>query len=82
MQTTSDDFSEWIKNQKFQLNTEFSISELFTEFKAMYFGEDSDFKQRTFTNWIKTYAQTQTWKLEMKRASSNNRKIVTGKFIL
>lgn len=78
VQTTSDDFSEWIQCQFITVDKEFSLSEWYDEFRGQYYGEDRDFKQRTFTNWLKTYALTKDWKLETRRSNSKT----TGKFII
>lgn len=79
MQSTSDDFAEWIKTQTIKIGTEFNISEMFADFKATYYGEDSDFKQRTFTNWLKVFALTLNCKLERGQRGSNNSKYSYGK---
>jgi len=79
IQTTSDDFSEWIKGQEIKPETEFSISDWFADFKAMYFGIDNDFKQRTFNNWLKTFASTMGWKLENKRSNGKSIGLFTSK---
>ena len=71
MQYTSDDFSEWIGKAKLSTQEKFNITELFTEFKSQYYGMDSDFKQRTFTNYLKTYALTMDWKLSTTRSNHN-----------
>jgi hypothetical protein len=54
-QSTSDEFSEWVTNREFILGTDYNITEEFNKFKSTYYGEESDFKQRTFTNWLKIY---------------------------
>jgi len=82
MQKTSDDFSEWIKLQDFAPEQEFDISEMFREFKATYYGEDSEFKQRTFTNWLKTFALTKKWELKRFQKGSGNQKNTYGKMII
>jgi hypothetical protein len=79
MQSTSDDFAEWIKTQSIEARSEFNISELFADFKATYYGSDSDFKQRTFTNWLKIYAITLNCKLEITHKGSNQNKYSHGK---
>jgi hypothetical protein len=80
LQTTSDDFAEWINKQIIDLDKEFSVSEWFHDFKALYYGEESDFKPRAFTNWLKIFAVSKDCKLEMRRVNSGNQKVVFGKF--
>lgn len=82
MQATSDDFAEWIKTQSILKGAEFNISDMFTEFKTMYYGADSDFKQRAFTNWLKIYAGTQNCKLEISYKGSGGNKISIGKLTI
>lgn len=55
-QNTSDDFYEYITKNKPPINKNFGIRPLFEDFKELYYGDDSKFTQRTFTNWLKKYA--------------------------
>jgi len=80
-QTTSDDFSEWIKKQVIELNKAHNLSDLFDDFKATYYGNDNDFKQRTFNNWLKSFALTMGWNLENKRSNGRSIGIFTEKEI-
>jgi hypothetical protein len=61
IQTTTEDFAEWVQEQDFQLNTYYKTRELFTDFKKRYYGDDADYKQRTFTNNIHKYASINQW---------------------
>jgi len=79
VQATSDDFAEWIKIQSIPEGAEFNISAMFVDFKATYYGEDSDFKQRTFTNWLKIYAISLNTKLKISYKGSGNQKYSYGK---
>ena len=54
-QQTCDEFIEYITNNPPPLNTRIEIKNLFEPFKSSYLGEDSNFKQRTFTNWLDKY---------------------------
>lgn len=58
IQTTSEDFVEWIDEQNFVIGTYYRTKVLFEEFKTRYYGIDSDYKQRTFTNNLGKYAQS------------------------
>lgn len=80
-QTTSDDFSEWINKQSIELNKAHNLSEWFDDFKAIYYGNDSDFKQRTFNNWLKSFALTKSWILENKRSNGKSIGIFKAKEI-
>jgi hypothetical protein len=77
IQYTSDDFAEWINESKISTQQSFNLKDAFIEFKDQYYGNDSDFKQRIFTNYLKLYALTMNLKLDLKR--SNNQTI--AKFI-
>ncbi len=57
-QKTSPEFVEWISEQDFQLDTLYDNKALFEDFKNKYLGDDTNFKQRGFTNWLKFYATT------------------------
>jgi hypothetical protein len=57
-QKTNIDFVEWCKGKDFKENALYNTKELFDEFKNTYFGEDSEFKQRSFTNWLSIYGST------------------------
>jgi hypothetical protein len=73
VQTTSDDFAEWIIEQKIEQGKEFDLSEFFTSFKSLYYGDDSEFKQRTFTNWLKSYTLSKNMNLKIR--NSNGRRL-------
>ena len=57
-QKTSPEFVEWVSEQDFQLDTLYDNKVLFEDFKNKYLGDDTNFKQRGFTNWLKFYATT------------------------
>jgi len=73
LQNTDSDFSEWIKAQNIEPKIEFSITNFFTEFKSLYYGDESTLKQRTFTNWLKIYALAKG--LELKIRTSNGQRL-------
>lgn len=79
IQTTSDDFTEWIKEQAIEPEKEYNISDWFADFKVLYYGNDSDFKQRTFNNWLKSFALTKGWKLDNKRSNGKSIGVFTMK---
>ena len=60
-QQTCDEFMEYVINTPPPLNESFDIRGIFDQFKASYFGEDSQLKQRTFTNWIKKYCSAKNY---------------------
>ena len=70
IQATSDDFSEWIEEQNFELDVDYNMHEMFEKFKQTYYGEMSDFKARGFTNWLKKFAASKGWKMKIKRSNS------------
>jgi hypothetical protein len=64
IQTTSEEFSQWCEGQDFQTNTNYRTKTLFENYRDCYFGDGSDFKQRTFTNMIKKYAGIKNWEFK------------------
>jgi hypothetical protein len=68
VQNTSEDFTEWISEQAMEHGKEFDVTDSYTSFKLQYYGEDSDFKQRTFTNWLKSFALSKGLKLKTRRS--------------
>lgn len=69
-QYTSEEFCEWIAGRKLETNNEYNLATEYHDFKLTYYGEASDFKQRTFTIWLKQYANSEG--LEIKNKRSNN----------
>jgi hypothetical protein len=61
IQTTSEDFAEWTDEMDFQLDTYYKTKEMFEEYRDRYYGNDADYKQRTFTNNIGKYAAIKGW---------------------
>ena len=68
-QTTSEEFAEWVISCGFQTAKVYDTQELFEDFKCTYYGEASDFKQRSFTCWIKYYAAFQNWDMKISRSN-------------
>ncbi len=52
LQSTNEDFAEWVEDKELTIGERYNLKELFDEFKKNYYGEDSDLKQRVFTNWL------------------------------
>lgn len=71
-QQTCDEFMEYISNTPPPKNTDFVMKDLFDEFKIAYLGEDSQHKQRTFTNWIKKYCLTENMEFIKVGKSNGN----------
>lgn len=71
LQSTDSDFAEWIKTKGIEPKMEFSILEFFTEFKSLYYGDESTFKQRPFTNWLKIYAIAKGFELKIRTSNGN-----------
>lgn len=81
LQNTSYDFAQWIKTQSFKPKEEFNISDLFSDFKATYYGEESEFKLSTFSKWLNSFALTNNWQIERSRKTIESRKVTFGKMI-
>jgi hypothetical protein len=62
-QRTSEEFVEWVDARAFAPKTEHDTKKCYEAFRVIYFGDDPTFKQRTFTNYIKFYAESRGWKV-------------------
>ncbi len=72
-QATSEEFCEWTKSQNFQKGVKYGISDLCREFTDIYYGSSSnDFNQRTFNQWMKKFAASREWTMEIKKSNSSN----------
>lgn len=58
LQQTNEDFVEYIVSKNIKPNEMYVTTNLFEEFISTYYGSDSKFKQRGFTNWVKEYARS------------------------
>jgi len=72
IQSTNNDFNEWSVNQNFELNKQYLTTELYNDFQSIYYGDNKEFQQRKFTNWLKKYALSKNWKLTIKRSNGNS----------
>jgi hypothetical protein len=63
------EFFEYIEANPLPENKDFEIKPLFDDFKETYLGADSQFKQRTFTTYLKQYAVAVCGKLEQKKSN-------------
>jgi hypothetical protein len=70
-QKTSPDFVEWCEEQNFQVDIDFDTKILFEDYKSKYLGEDTNHKQRGFTNWLKLFASINLF--SFKTTSSNGK---------
>jgi len=72
IQMTSAAFNEWVGQRELQIGEEYENTALYEEYCG--FGDISKdfFKQRTFTGWIKIFAETKGW--EVKVRASNGRR--------
>lgn len=73
LQETSSEFFDWVQNYNLKPNELYTTKELFIAFVKDYLGEDSSFKQRTFTNFIKAYAASINFKFELKRSNGDSK---------
>jgi hypothetical protein len=69
-QGTNEEFCDWVFAQNFQPNTEYETQKYFKDFVTAYYGENSDFKQRGFTNWLGMFAASKKWEFKAKRSNS------------
>jgi hypothetical protein len=70
IQGTSEDFYTWVYEQGFVVDKQYNTRVRFKSFRDKYYGENSEFKQRGFTNWLKKYAEINNWKLEATTSNS------------
>jgi hypothetical protein len=68
VQSTNEDFVEFMTEKNYKLDEWYDTKEAFDAFIKTYYGEDSKFKQRGFTNWLKLYAKS--IKVEYDNSSS------------
>jgi hypothetical protein len=73
IQSTGDDFANWVESKDFQLGVYYPTKDLYEEYKAGAYGDDPAYKQRTFTNSIKRYADIKGW--VFKSVSNNTTKL-------
>lgn len=69
LQSTNEDFAEWVEDKELTIGERYNLKELFDEFKKNYYGEDSDLKQRVFTNWLKEWAGIMGKKIEKVKSN-------------
>jgi hypothetical protein len=79
IQTTSEDFAKWVDESHFEVGLVYKTKDYFEDFKNTYYGSDSDYKQRTFTNNLGKYASLKNLKFEVNTNSAT--KISEFKFI-
>ena len=70
-QKTSPDFIEWCDEQNFELDIDYDTKILFDDYKNKYLGEDTNHKQRGFTNWLKLYASIKLY--DFNNSTSNGK---------
>jgi hypothetical protein len=70
IQTTSEDFATWIEENHFDVDVIYKTKEYFEDFKNTYYGVDSDYKQRTFTNNLGRYASLKNLNFEINTNKS------------
>jgi hypothetical protein len=66
LQQTNEDFVEYVESLNLKPNEWYDTTVLFVEFVKTYYGPDSKFKQRGFTNWLKEYARSVNMTFEPK----------------
>lgn len=57
LQSTCVDFCDWIFEKNFQTKNEYPFMENYTEFRDLCFGEASSFSSKSFSNWLKLFAE-------------------------
>jgi hypothetical protein len=54
-QVTTDDFAEWVVDEKFEFNKQYEIKPYYDSFKVLYYPDDA-FSQKKFTTYLKKFA--------------------------
>jgi hypothetical protein len=54
-QVTTEDFAEWVNDEKFEFNKKYEIKPYYESFKALYYPDD-EFSQKKFTSYLKWFA--------------------------
>ncbi len=72
MQQTSSEFYTWIGAKQLLPGQTYLVNELFTEFKQQYYSDDTTFKQRKFSEWVKKYASTSKLRIDFKTTNGKN----------
>lgn len=70
IQSTCEEFMEYVNSTPPPLDTKLDIKKMFTEFKQGYLGDDTRIVQRTFTNYLKKYCGA--YSLDFKQTSKYN----------
>ena len=58
LQATCVEFVDWLSSENLEPNEQYNTKEKYIDFRDTYFGEGSNLKQRTFSNFIKKYADS------------------------
>lgn len=68
-QGTNDDFVNWCNDQLFMPGKEHerATKVLFTDFVTAYYGDNYKFSQRTFTAWLKNFAEFKGWRYDSRK---------------
>lgn len=72
IQQTSLEYSDWINAKGLLLGTSYLTSDLFREFKQLYYPDDETYKQRKFSEWLKKYATAKKQRIEFKTINGKN----------
>lgn len=68
IQSTNEDFYNWIEKQPFKPGNTYQKNANFVNFRDTYYGEDSNLGIRKFTEWMKTWARLEGYELEYTRS--------------
>jgi len=60
-QATNEDFVQWCEDKGFQLGIDYHTKIQYESFINLYYGDSHKIGQRTFTSWIKDYANFKQW---------------------
>lgn len=72
MQSTSNEFANWVKQQNFEMAKDYDTHLLFEDFTSTCLGEEAGMGQRTFTGYLKQYAITYRLEMIPKRSNGKN----------
>lgn len=69
IQRCGSEFAEWVSDKTFEKGKIYKTGDFFQEYKAIYYGDNSEYSQRSFTKSLKNYASIMGLQLACKRSN-------------
>lgn len=71
-QSTDEDFASWVMEQGFEQYKQYDTKKYFNEYVGIYYGDNYKIGQRTFTNWMRSFAAYCGWNFETKQSNGTS----------